>query len=175
MNNLPSYEKLHATYINVDYERASMPAQSGGSETVLLALPPLAVIEADRGGHPDLRRRTRDAPAVYRGPKLLAVRKPARLPGRYLCGVAKAERTLRERAPSEELARAGECAVVVVADHDGYDGAVLQLWDDGGEVGLGRVRVDFAHEHGRAGSGRVGEEGLERRGDLFGGPCQKKI
>ena len=51
---------------------------------------------------------------------------------------------------------------MVVAKDDGDDGSVLKLWDDGRKRLW--VSLDFSLEHHR---GRVGEEGIEMRGNLY--------
>lgn len=151
-----------ATYVEVNNERARVPAKCCRAETVLLALPPLAVVEAHLRRHAHVRGRAHNSEARVDGrAQLVVVSVPARFADCDTRRIPEAQRALGERTPSEELAGAREGTVVIVSEDDGYDSAVLQLGDYGGHGGLGGVVGRFTHEHDGARPGGVGEEGLE--------------
>lgn len=151
-----------ATHVEVYDEGASVPAERGGAKAVLLALPPLAMVEAHLSRHAHVRGRAHDAEARVHGrAELVVVGVPARLADCDARRIPDAQRAFGEGAPGEELAGAREGTVVIVSEDDGYDGTVLQLGDYGGHGGLGGGVGRFAHEHDGARAGGVGEEGLE--------------
>lgn len=164
------------TYIKVNDQRAHMPPQGGRGEAKLGSLPLLLPVEPDLRRSADIRRRMHKAPSLVEGMVLQFLGgEPAGLADRNIDRIPEAKCTSGECAPGQELAVGGERAVVVVADHDGDDVAILQLREDRRSevvieivlVGVGicgplRGYLVAGQDHG----GRVGEERLERGRDL---------
>ena len=154
--------RTQPTHRQINNQRPRMPPRRRRLKTKpipLLLQPPIK---------PHLRRhlhRRRLPPSpIHRHPPRPLVRKPAWRARGQLPRVPQAQCALRVRAPGEELAIGGERALVVVAEDDGDDGAVLEL---GGDLGVkvgGRVGVADEDDGGTAGG--VGDEVEEVGGDL---------